>query len=258
VQTTEKNPRAIELISKGTSGHASRPLESNAIVRLAAAIEKIGNWQPPITLNETTGTYFRRLTQISPPAKAQVYRDVLDPQKAAAADRYLKTNEPAHSAMLHLTLSPTLVQAGIRINVIPSDAKATIDLRIMPDEDPASVLEMVKKVVNDPAVTVQYAPRDVRPVGISRLDTEAYRAIEAAVMKTYNTPTLPIMGTGATDMSYLRGKGIQCYGIGVGRDAEDVALGFAQHSDQERILENELYKFVRFHWELVDSIARSR
>ena len=258
VQTTEKQPRAIELVARGTSGHASKPLLSNPVVPLGAAIEKIGNWQPPISLNETTGTYFRRLAQIAPPAAAQRYRDLLDPAKATAVDRYFRENEVQHSAMLHMTLSPTMVSAGYRLNVIPSDAKATVDLRILPDDDPVAVLEMVRKVVNDPAVTVQYAPRDLRPIGVSRLDTEAYKTIEANVTKHYAAPTLPTMGTGGTDMAYVRAKGLQCYGLGPGQDVEDPPRGFGSHSDQERIVESELHRFVRFHWDVVSDLARKR
>jgi acetylornithine deacetylase/succinyl-diaminopimelate desuccinylase-like protein len=91
-------------------------------------------------------------------------------------------------------------------------------------------------VVNDPTVEVKFAERDVRPGSREqRLDSEAFLAIEAGVKKHYDAPTLPTMSTGATDMAYLRGKGIQCYGIGPALDVEDGPKGFGAHSDQERI-----------------------
>jgi acetylornithine deacetylase/succinyl-diaminopimelate desuccinylase-like protein len=65
------------------------------------------------------------------------------------------------------------------------------------------------------------------------------------------------MSAGATDMSFLRAKGIQCYGIGPAGDVEDGPKGFGAHSDQERILESELHRFVRFHWDAVVNLARS-
>jgi hypothetical protein len=64
-----------------------------------------------------------------------------------------------------------------------------------------------------------------------------------------------MMSTGATDMAFLRGKGIQCYGVGAMVDVEDAAKGFGAHSDQERILEESLYKVVQFWWEAVGKIA---
>jgi acetylornithine deacetylase/succinyl-diaminopimelate desuccinylase-like protein len=69
--------------------------------------------------------------------------------------------------------------------------------------------------------------------------------------------TLPTMSTGATDMAYLRAKGMQCYGTGPASDSEDGPKGFGAHSDQERILESELHRFVRFTWDLVLSLAQA-
>jgi hypothetical protein len=82
--------------------------------------------------------------------------------------------------------------------------------------------------------------------------------LERNVTKHYKTITLPTMSTGATDMAFLREKGVQCYGIGPATDIEDGPKGFGSHSDQERILENELHRFVRFHYDVVAETARSR
>ena len=71
-------------------------------------------------------------------------------------------------------------------------------------------------------------------------------------------PVIPTMSTGATDMAYLRAKGIQCYGVGPARDIEDGPKGFGAHSDQERILESELHRFVRFNWDLVVDVAATK
>ena len=103
-----------------------------------------------------------------------------------------------------------------------------------------------------------FAARDVRPGGNTRLNTEAFAVLEANVTKHYKTITLPTMSTGATDMAYLRAKGMQCYGVGPATDVEDGPKGFGAHSDQERILETELHRFVRFHYDIVADLARRR
>jgi acetylornithine deacetylase/succinyl-diaminopimelate desuccinylase-like protein len=82
--------------------------------------------------------------------------------------------------------------------------------------------------------------------------------LEKAVTKHYDATTLPTMSTGATDMSYLRRKGMQCFGVGPAVDFEDGPKGFGAHSDQERILESELHRFVRFYWDAVVDLAGSR
>src|SRR5437660_158313 len=60
IQTTEKQPRAAQLIAKGPAGHGSRPLRSNAVVHLSRAIEKIAMWDPPTRFNDTTRNYFEK------------------------------------------------------------------------------------------------------------------------------------------------------------------------------------------------------
>jgi acetylornithine deacetylase/succinyl-diaminopimelate desuccinylase-like protein len=261
VQTLEKMPRGIELVAHGISGHGSVPLKSNAIVHLAGAVAKIGDWRPEIRFNETTGTYFRKLASISPPDVAKYYRDVLstDPKVQKAADDWLFENEPRHSSMLRTSVSPNIFTGGYRSNVIPSEAKATLDVRALPDENPAKFLEQVKRVVNDPAVDVRFTGQNERPAGPdARLDSEAYKALEAAATRVYNTVTLPTMSTGATDMAQLRAKGVQCFGIGPATDMEDGPKGFGAHSDQERLLESELHRFVRFNYDVVFNLASSR
>ena len=261
VQATEKIPRGIELVAHGISGHGSIPLKSNAIVHLAGAVAKVGEWRPEVRFNETTGSYFRGLAAISPPAVAAHYRDVLssDPTVRAAADDWIVEHEPYHSSMLRTSVSPNIFTGGYRSNVIPSEAKATLDVRMVPDEDPAAFLEQVRKVINDPAVEASFPSQNTRPpAAAARLDTESFKAIEAANTRIYHVPTLPTMSTFGTDMAQLRAKGMQCYGIGPAVDLEDGPKGFGMHSDQERLLERELYRFVRFNYEVVWDLARAR
>ena len=259
VQTIEKIPYAAEVIARGVAGHGSVPLKTNSIVHLSKAVAAIADWSPPIRLNETTSMYFERLASISTTEDAARYRSVLDPATAKAADEYFLDHEPRHSSMLRTSVSPNIFQGGYRVNVIPSESKATLDIRALPDENMQSFLDEIRKVVNDPSVEVKFAERDVRPGSREqRLDSDAFLAIEAGVKKHYDAPTLPSMSTGATDMAYLRGKGIQCYGIGPAIDEEDGPKGFGAHSDQERILESELHRFVRFHWDVVLEMARAK
>jgi acetylornithine deacetylase/succinyl-diaminopimelate desuccinylase-like protein len=260
VQTLEKIPRAIELVSHGPAGHGSVPLQTNAVVHLSKAVAAVGAWRPPIVLNETTRVYFQRLAELSTPEEAKRYRDILsaDPRVSGPADDYFAANEPRHASMLRTSVSPNIVQAGYRVNVIPSEAKATLDVRMTPDQDPQQFLEEVKKIVADPAVEARFTARDVRPGGFARLDTEAFKVLQSQVTRHYQATTLPTMSTGATDMAYLRAKGVQCYGIGPALDIEDGPKGFGAHSDQERILESELYRFVRFHYDVVAELARAR
>jgi acetylornithine deacetylase/succinyl-diaminopimelate desuccinylase-like protein len=250
VQTAEKIPRGMQLTATGVAGHGSVPLETNAVLKLAQAVAAVATWKPPIQLNETTRTYFTRLAAISPPAEAMRYRAIIgtDPKAAAEAVDYFARNEPALASTVRSSISPTIIQGGYRVNVIPSEAKATLDVRLMSGQDPDVFLNEVRKVVNDAAIRVEWIKRDVRPATPSaRLDSEVFKILESAFARFYDTTVLPTMSTGATDMAYLREKGIQCYGVGPATDAEDGPKGFGAHSDQERILETELHTFEILH-----------
>lgn len=261
IQSAEKIPHAIELTASGASGHGSVPLEGNAIAHLAAAVAKLASWKPPIRLNDTTREYFTRMAQLAQPAEAARYRAVLDPASAAASDAvdYFARTQPRLASTLRSSISPTIIQGGYRVNVIPSEAKATLDVRLIPADTADEFLAEARKVVNDSAVKVEWGARDVRPAApAARLDTEAMSALQTAIAQNYDTVLIPTMSTGATDMAYLRDKGMQCYGTGAAVDVEDGPKGFGSHSDQERLLEEELYRFVRFSWDVVVNLARAR
>jgi acetylornithine deacetylase/succinyl-diaminopimelate desuccinylase-like protein len=163
--------------------------------------------------------------------------------------------------MVRTSLSPNIVQGGYRHNVIPSEARATLDVRMLPAENAEVFRAELAHVIGDPAVDVVFngwppsASGEPRGGGVSRIDNEAFAILEAAITKHYGTITLPTMSTGATDMAFLRAEGVQCYGVGPATDEEDGPKGFGAHSDQERILEAELYRFVRFHYDIVAMLA---
>jgi acetylornithine deacetylase/succinyl-diaminopimelate desuccinylase-like protein len=256
VETSEKIPYAVRLTARGPSGHGSVPLRGNAIAHLSQAVAKIAAWQTPMRLNDTTRTYFERLAKISSPEEAARYNNIVQGKDLEAVQEYFAAHAPRLHSTLRTSISPNIIKGGYRVNVIPSEAEATLDIRALPDEDIPRLLEKIRLVINDPAVEVAKIERDTRPgAKPSRLDTEAFRTIEEAVKRNYDVVTIPVMSTGATDMAYLRARGMQCYGIGPMLDSEDGPKGFGAHSDQERILEEALYQFVRFQWEIVVSLA---
>jgi len=259
VATAEKLPIPVVLSAKGTAGHGSMPLTDNAIGRLSKAVGRVSDWQPPMRLNDTTRTYFERLALISTPDERARYNGLLDPRKTAGIQEYLRQNEPAHNSMLRTSVSPNIIEGGFRVNVIPSTATATIDIRALPDENQDAFMQELARVIADPSIEIK--PRVMyRPKAPpSPLDTDAFRAIESAQKKVYpELATMPFMVTGATDMSFTRSKGVPSYGIGPLVDAEDILKGFGPHSDQERLLEKELYRYVRFVYESVAGLARAK
>lgn len=255
ITTTEKVPRRIRLVANGTSGHGSVPRLDNALVHLGAAVSKIGTWETPMLMSDTTRTYFEKLASISPPEKAARYNGLLDPQSSAEIQRYLAKNEPVHYSMLHTSVVPTMLQAGVGPNVIPSVAEATVDIRSLPNEDVPKFFTELTRVIGDPDVKVVPMPLTRPDAPASSLNSEMYRALEHAGQRVYpGAVVLPGLMTAATDMALLRAKGVQSYGIGPALTADD-QTNYGPHSDVERLPESSLYKFVEFTWHAVAEVA---
>ena len=253
ITTAEKVPRGVRLIARGLSGHASRPSPDNAVLRLAAAVTRLGGWRTPARLNDTTRAYFERLATISSPEDADRYRHVGDAARAAEIDRYFQRYEPAHYAMLHTTLTPTVLKAGFAFNVIPSEAEAYIDIRALPDEDMPRFYGDLRAIVADPNVEIEPGTSQRAATPPSRMDTVMFRALEQAQRRMFpKAITLPSMLAGATDLAQLRAKGVAAYGFGPVVEAGDPGEA---HANDERLRETSLYKLVEFLWYTILGVA---
>jgi acetylornithine deacetylase/succinyl-diaminopimelate desuccinylase-like protein len=199
---------------------------------------------------------------LASPEQAKYYRDVIspDPRVAGAAADWLFEHEPRHASMVRTSVSPNIFTGGYRSNVIPSEATARLDVRMVPGEDAPALLEQIRKAIDDPTVDVQFAGGGGQRAAVpaTRVDSELFKAVETAMTTVYNVPALPTMSTYATDMWPLRARGVQCVGIGSAVDIEDQTKGFGMHSDQERLLESELHRFVRVNWTIVTTVAGGR
>ena len=252
VATTEKVPRGFKLIARGTSGHGSVPRADNAIIHLAAAVEKVGNWQVPMRLNETTRAFFSRLAKISPADEAYLYSNLEDPSKSETVQEKIRSSNPMYNSMLRTSIVPTIIKGGFRSNVIPGDAEATLDVRAVPDEDIEALAQTLRKLINDPSVEVVPPAARGRPATPpSKLETEMFRALENTQMKLFpGTITIPLMLTGATDSAQLRAKGVHAYGLG------SLAAVSVAHGNDERISIEGLGKFVEFiYWSVIEVAA---
>jgi len=258
VAATEKVPRRAKLIATGTSGHGSRPRRDNAIAHLATAVSKVANWEPPMRLNDVTRTFFERLSTISPPEEAARYNGLFDSQKTAAIQSYFAEHDLGKYSILRTSISPTILTAGFRENVIPSQAEAMLDIRALPDEDMTRFYAQMDQIIGDKAVKIVPSPPGRPAAPPSRLDTEMFRALEAAQKRLYpNAITVPGMVTGATDLAQLRAKGVQAYGIGPRFDEKEFAE-HGWHSDVERLSEDSLYGLVQYMWYAVLEVAAAK
>jgi acetylornithine deacetylase/succinyl-diaminopimelate desuccinylase-like protein len=259
VTTTEKVPRGTKLVAHGTAGHGSKPRPDNAVIHLADAVAKAGQWQTPMRLNDTTRTYFERLATISSPEDADRYNHIADRARSVAIQRYFLEHDQNSYSILRTSVVPTVINIGFRSNVIPSQGEATLDVRALPDEDMDGFYDQLRRVINDKSVEVVRTDFGHRPASApSRMDTEMFRALENTTKAMYTGAiVLPSMLTGATDMAQLRAKGVQAYGIGPVVDEKEGALGLA-HADDEKLAVTSLHQFVEFQLRAVLEVAAAR
>jgi acetylornithine deacetylase/succinyl-diaminopimelate desuccinylase-like protein len=259
IETTEKMPRRVTLVARAKPSHGSMPTLENAVLILAGAVAKAGTWQTEVRFNETTRAYFQRMAEISGEEDAYRYDNVENPEVSDEIQQYFIENFPYHYSISRTSVAPTVIDAGFRKNVIPSEASAILDIRMLPDEDVDDFYEKLAAVIDDPRVEI-VPERIYRPAAPpSEIDNEMFQTLERVAKEMYPAATvLPTMSTGATDMAQVRAKGMQCYGIGPARSIEEINSGFGAHGDNERIAEDAFVEFVQYLWNVVIETAAAR
>ena len=259
IETTEKMPRRVTLVARGTPGHGSVPRLDNAVMILANAVARAAAWQTEMRLNETTETYFRRMAAIAPPEEAALYENVTNPEMSAEIQQQFLETFPYHYSILRTSVVPTVIDAGFRRNVIPSEASAILDIRMLPDEDVKGFYADLAAVIDDPRVEIVPEPIYRPAAPPSEIDNEMFQTLERVAVEMYPEATvLPIMSTGATDMAQLRAKGVQAYGIGPARTIDEINSGFGAHGDNERVEEKAFVSMVQFLWRVILEMAASK
>jgi acetylornithine deacetylase/succinyl-diaminopimelate desuccinylase-like protein len=215
IQTSEKVPTRIVLTAKGTAGHGSLPRPDNPVVHLARAIVRLAEADQPVQWNTTTRRYFAEMSKLPDYQWLQPLLPKLAQQATAApAANEIRVHDPELSAMLRTTVSPTMLEAGKKVNVIPNAAVAEVDVRRLPTETRQEVETRFRRMVNDPAVEI--APeqgQDMPATEPSSLSTALYIAMEKVFRQAHvNAVVVPYMSRGATDGSFLRQKGMAVYG----------------------------------------------
>ena len=259
VQTTEKMPRRATLVARGTAGHGSRPRADNAVAMIAEAVARAAAWETPVSLNATTRAYFERMAALNEGDTAFRYANVDNPEHQREIDEWFRLNDPLHYSTVRSSVVPTIIDAGFRKNVIPSEARAVLDIRMLPGEDVEGFYRELAAIIDNPAIEIvpEHIYRPAAPP--SEIDNEMFQVIESVSERLYpRSTTLPIMATGATDMSQLRAKGTPSYGIGPARTLEEINSRFGAHSDDERVSEESLRELVRFLWNIVIDIGAAR
>jgi acetylornithine deacetylase/succinyl-diaminopimelate desuccinylase-like protein len=212
IQTSEKVPTRIRLTARGTAGHGSLPRDDNPVAHIARAVTRLVDAQQPIALNTTTRTYFAEFAKL--PAYDWL-RPLLPKLETQAAADEVRKHDRELDAMLHTTVSPTMLEAGVKINVIPNSAVAQLDVRRLPTETQEEIYARFRQIIDDPTVTVENAGGQQLPATEpSSLTTPLYLAMQKVFQAEHpKARTVPLLMRGATDGALLRAKGVAIYGV---------------------------------------------
>lgn len=257
VQASEKISVNVEVKAKGKSGHASQPTPDNAVVHLAAAIAKIGEYSAPAQPTTIVSRYFEEMARIEEPETGKWMRALDTPDRAEHAQRYLSRQNPLWNSMLRDSIAPTMLSAGVRVNVIPAEARAQLNIRLLPGNSVQTLIAELTKLVNDPQIAFEVQGDAGIPAPPSSLDNDFYALIEKACTEQFpGVPVLPYLSTWATDSSQLRLRNVQSYGL-VPFPLEDEEIR-RMHGEDERMPLASFAQGVQFLYRIVSEFAGAK
>ena len=253
IQVGEKVYMDYTLEVTNAGGHSSRPIKDNAIYHLANGLARLGAYDFPIALNDATKGYYEQNAKIEPdPEVAGAMRAmVANPGDAAAAA--ILARDPGRNSMMRTTCVATMVEAGHAPNALPQRAKANVNCRILPGNDPKVIRDQLQEIVADPAIKITLA-QDPDPVSPPPPLTPRIMAPATKVAAKIwpGVPFIPAMLTGATDGRFTNAAGVPTYGLSglmAGVDGDHI------HGLNERIQVKALMNGRQFLYEVVKLYA---
>jgi acetylornithine deacetylase/succinyl-diaminopimelate desuccinylase-like protein len=234
IQTSEKVAYNVTVTATGTSGHASIPLRDNPVVHLAAAVQKVGTLETPLHLLTITRRYFEQLAAVEDEDISKWIRALDTSDRADLAALRLAQMNPVWNSMLRDTIAPTELSAGVRANVVPAQASANLNIRLLPGNSILDTVAEMQKAVNDPQIKFTVEPDASPNAPASSITSELYQAIERLAPQQFpGAVVVPYLSTYYTDSAYLRMHNVQSYGL-VPFPLSDADM-LRMHGDDERI-----------------------
>ena len=253
VDVGEKTSYWLRVVAHGRPGHASRPNPDSAPNRLVHALNKILAYRTPLRVLPVVEEFLRDMSPYEPPDKAANYRNV----RKAIEDRKFQEEvelDDSLNFLLRDTISLTMLGGSEQTNVIPPEAWANLDVRILPGGDPMALVETLRRVVNDPDVTIEPLEPEFRIANYSGTDNALFAAIREASAKYFpDTPVVPHITSGYTENQRYRPLGIVAYGFCPYTATEEE--GNTEHGNDERIRVEEVRRGPRMLFDVVVKVA---
>jgi acetylornithine deacetylase/succinyl-diaminopimelate desuccinylase-like protein len=253
VDVGEKTTYWLHVVAHGQPGHGSRPIADSAPNRLVRALNRILAYKTPLRVLPVVDEYLRNMAQYEPPERAAYYRNV----KKAIEDKKFQDEverDESLNVLLRDTISLTMLGGSQQTNVIPLEAWANLDVRILPGGDPKALLSAVRRVVNDPNVTVEPLNDEFRVANYSSTDNAMYTAIKEVSAKYFpGAPVVPHITSGYTENQMYRPLGMIAYGFNPYTATDEE--GNTEHANDERIRVEEVRRGPRILFDVVAAVA---
>jgi acetylornithine deacetylase/succinyl-diaminopimelate desuccinylase-like protein len=253
VDVGEKTTFWLHVVAHGRPGHASRPIPESAPNRLVRALDRILAYRTPLKVLPVVDEFLREMAAYEPPEQARVYRNI----RKAIEDRKFQQDVEKNESLNFLlrdTISLTMMGGSEQTNVIPPEAWANLDVRILPGGNPKALLEQIRRVVDDPNVTVEPLNAEFREANYSPTNTVLYDAIRKVSGKYFTgTPVVPHITSGYTENQRYRPLGINAYGFTPYAATEEE--GNTEHGNDERIRVEEVRRGPRILFDVVAAVA---
>lgn len=215
IQVAEKGVAWLKLTAKGTSGHGSMPIPDNATLLLIQALNRITEQSQPIQRTAIVEELLNRFSQKFTFPRSFILRHFFDFPIRQLAPFFAGSkiqSDRIFNAMVRNTIVPTVLKAGSKTNVIPAEATAEVDCRILPGETPEAFRDKIIARIDDPRIQVDLLSES-KP-NESNFNTPAFSDMEQAIRSQDSQAIVfPFISPGATDMRFFREKGVLAYGI---------------------------------------------
>jgi acetylornithine deacetylase/succinyl-diaminopimelate desuccinylase-like protein len=213
-QTGEKGTARFAMRTRGRPGHASQPHSDNAVLKLAAAIQKIGAAEFPLHVTATVRLFLEGIAAKLDQQYSPALLALLDEKKYTAAMKRLPLDHSVHSmlyAMLHNTVTPTILNAGSKINVIPSVAEGKCDARLIPGQTADDLARELRAIIGG-EVEIEFQDNVLGREADHK--TPMFEAITRVMARHEpSAPVLPYLVVGATDARHVTKLGTKVYGF---------------------------------------------
>jgi len=208
VSITEKTPLWLRVTASGPAGHAAVPPPHTAVARLVGALEHLEEYNSPVRVIDPVRDYYRMIAELDhgPPQDLDLVKSMRDPAFAA---RFVA--DPSQNALVRDTITPTVLSASDKTNVISATADSEIDCRLLPGTDPTKFIANLQHVAGDDTLKWDVL-LNFQPVSSPRKSL-LMNAIRTIARRFDQTEVVPNMIEGFTDSHYFRQIGIVAYGF---------------------------------------------